>query len=156
MINFANFTYLALPNLATFYLIALAIILMVLCFWLVSSISEARLKKTLQKESDETLYSPQFKCVVFNAGEGACKFAVAYQTKPLLLNNAPVLPLKGCNADNCQCVLLQHDDRRTGVDRRDLEALDKRRRSYADKRMLKDRRRDSIQEFLLPKYRSFS
>jgi hypothetical protein len=150
-------TNLALPNIATIDLIAIAVILLVLCFWLVTLRAEARLKKALQKQSDNSLYESQFKCVLFSAGDQACKSAIAFQTKPLLIKNAPSLPLQGCNAEKCACSLLQHDDRRSGKDRRDLEVLDKRRKSiYANKRQLKDRRRDSIREFLLPKYRSFS
>lgn len=146
-----------LPNIATLDLVVIVIILLASCFWLVSKISEASLKKTIQKESDESLFTSQFKCVLFSAGDDSCKSALGYQTKPILISNAPELPLKGCNAKNCTCSLLQHDDRRTGNDRRDMEALDKRRKSaYADKRLLKDRRRASIREFLLPQYRTFS
>jgi hypothetical protein len=152
-----NFSNMLWPNLATLDLIAIAIILLVLCIYLVSFTSEARLKKTLQQESDESLFAPQYKCVVFSAGEHSCKSALAYQTKPILLSGAPKLPLKGCNAEKCTCSLLQSNDRRTGNDRRDLEALDKNRKSaYANKRLLKDRRRDSINEFLLPKYRTLT
>jgi hypothetical protein len=148
---------LALPNLATLDLLVIAIILLALCFWLVSAISEARLKKSIEKESDATLYLSQFRCVVFSAGNNSCRKALEYQTKPILLSNAPNLPLQGCSAVKCECSLLHHDDRRTGIDRRDLEVLDEKRRlAYANKRLLKDRRRASIQEFLLPKYRSFS
>ena len=39
---------LALLNLSILDLVILAIILLVLCFWLVSKLSEASLKKTLQ------------------------------------------------------------------------------------------------------------
>lgn len=145
-----------LPNLAILDLIIIAITLLGLCFWLVSVMSEARLKRILQKESDESLFTPQFRCVVFSAGNHACKSALAYQTKPILMSNAPELPLLGCGAEKCGCSLVQYDDRRSGKDRRDMEILDKKRRSaYANKRLLKDRRRASIQEFLLPKYRTF-
>jgi hypothetical protein len=145
-----------LPNIAILDLIVLAIILLGLCFWLVTKISEARLKKTLQKESDESLFTPQFRCVVFSAGNHACANALAYQTKPILISNAPELPLLGCSAEKCACSLVQYDDRRTGKDRRDMEMLDARRKSaHANKRLLKDRRRASIREFLLPKYRTF-
>ncbi|MGQ0443365.1 MAG: hypothetical protein ACT4OH_07995 [Methylophilaceae bacterium] len=145
-----------LPNLAILDLIIVAIILFGLCFWLVSLISEARLKKTIQKESDESLFSPQFTCVVFSAGNNACTSALAYQTKPILISSAPELPLLGCSAKNCSCSLVKYDDRRTGKDRRDMEILDKERKAtYANKRLLKDRRRASIREFLLPKYRTF-
>lgn len=145
-----------LPNLVLLDLIIVAVILLALCFWLVSKISEASLKKTLQKESDASLYGPQFSCVVFSPGNHACKSALAFQTQPLLTSSAPELPLRGCNAEKCACSLLQYDDRRAGKDRRDMEVLDKNRRSaYANKRRLRDRRRASIREFLLPQYRSF-
>jgi hypothetical protein len=148
---------LVLPNLATLDLIAIAIILLALCFWLISIISESRLKKTLKKTEDFSLYESQFRCVVFSAGDNACRNAQQYHTKPILLSNAPKLPLQGCGAENCTCNLLQHEDRRMGEDRRDTEALDKERKSvYANKRLLKDRRRASIQEFLLPQYRTFN
>jgi hypothetical protein len=145
------------PNIAILDLIIVAIILLALCFWLISLVSQARLKRTIQKESDASLYAPQFSCVIFSPGNHACKSALAYQTKPILVNNAPDLPLRGCNAEKCGCSLLQFDDRRTGNDRRDMEVLDEKRRlAYANKRILKDRRRASIREFLLPQYRSFS
>lgn len=134
-----------------------AIVLLVLCIWLVSLLSEARLKKALARQADESLFTPQFRCVLFSAGSHSCKSALAFQTKPILINNAPSLPLQDCNAEKCTCSLLKYDDRRTGTDRRDREVLDKRRKSvYANKRRLKDRRKASIREFLLPKYRSFS
>lgn len=155
--NLPNLTWLnlTLPNLATLDLIVMAIILFALCFWLVGLMSEARLKRTLAKESDESLYGPQFKCVVFGAGNSACNKALKFETTPILVKNAPKLPLQGCMAAKCECRLLQHDDRRSGLDRRDKEVLDKRRKSvYANKRLVADRRRVSIQEFLLPKYRT--
>jgi hypothetical protein len=152
-----SMTNIVLPKIATLDLIALAVILLALCFWLVSIRSEARLKKIIVKYTDESLYKPQFKCVLFSASNNACKTALAFQTKPILISNAPSLPLQGCQAEKCECSLLQQDDRRTGNDRRDMEALDKKRKSaYKNKRLLKDRRRDSIQEFLLPKYRTVS
>lgn len=145
------------PNLTMLDLIIVAIILLALCFWLVSHLSEAHLKKTIQKESDVSLYTPQFSCVIFSSGNHACKSALAYQTKPILLNDAPELPLRGCDAKKCGCSLLQFDDRRTGTDRREMQVLDERRKlAYANKRMLKDRRRASIRDFLLPQYRTFS
>jgi hypothetical protein len=146
---------LALPNLAILDLIALGIILFALFLWLVSKQSEARLERTLAKESDESLYEPQFKCVVFGAGNNPCNRALKFESSPILISNAPKLPLQGCMSEKCECRLLQHDDRRSGKDRRDNEVLDKRKKSiYANKRLFKDRRRASIQEFLLPKYRT--
>src|SRR5688500_17639517 len=65
-----------LPNLAMLDLIILAIILLALGFWLISLISEARLKNTIQKESDASLYESQFSCVIFSPGNHACKSAL--------------------------------------------------------------------------------
>ena len=141
-------------NLATLDLIVIAMMLLGLCFWLFSLFSEARLKKTIEKEADTSLFTPQFSCVVFSAGEHACQSALAYQTKPILIDDAPKLPLQGCFAEKCGCSLLQYDDRRMGKDRREMEEI-KNRRKYANKRLLKDRRRASIQEFLLPQYRAY-
>ena len=156
--NLDVLTYLgALTSLGIVNLVIVAIIFLVFCLWLVSKLSEARLKKVIAKESDQSLFNPQFRCVVFSAGDHSCKIALAFQTTPILLNSAPVLPLQGCNAENCTCSLLKYDDRRTGLERRDMELLDKKRKSvYANKRRLKDRRRASIREFLLPKYRYFN
>lgn len=152
-----SITNIALPKLATVDLIAIAIILLALCFWLVSKLSEARLKKTIQKQTDASLYEPQFKCVVFSPSSKACKFALAYSSKPILLSSAPNIPLNGCREENCTCRLLQLDDRRSGIDRRDSESLDEKiKLAKANKRRLKDRRRESIREFLLPKYRTAS
>lgn len=146
-----------IPNLAILDLIIITIILLALCFWLFAIVSEAHLKKTLQKESDDSLYAPQFSCVVFSPGNHACKSALAFQTTPILTNSAPSLPLRDCNAEKCACSLLKYEDRRAGIDRRDNELLDRDKKSiYANKRRLKDRRRVSIREFLLPQYRSFS
>jgi hypothetical protein len=145
---------LGLPNLAIMDLIVAAIILIAVCFWLISFKSEAKLKKAIEKESDATLFLPQFRCVVFKACINSCRSALEYQTKPILIDDAPKLPLQGCFAEKCGCSLLQYDDRRMGKDRRDMEEI-KNRRKYANKRLLRDRRRASIQEFLLPQYRAY-
>lgn len=137
-------------------LIAALIFLFALCLWFISIRSEKNLKKTIEKESDNTLFQPQFRCVVFSAGSNACRKALEYQTKPILLSNAPALPLQGCYELECKCSLLEHDDRRISKDRRGSAEDNKNRRSaYANKRLLKDRRRASIKDYLLPQYRSF-
>ena len=147
---------LGLPNLAILDLIVVAIILIAMCFWLISFKSEAKLKKALEKESDTTLFLPQFRCVVFKACSNSCRSALEFQTKPILVDNAPKLPLKGCFEEKCECSLLQYDDRRSGNDRRDMDELKNRRKLvYANKRLLRKRRRASIQEFLLPQYRAY-
>ena len=138
-----------------FNLVIIALILVACCFWCASEISLARLKKALDENADAPLFQPQFKCVVISICAHPCKKARDYQSKPILANAAPSLPLQGCNAITCKCSFLRYDDRRMGTDRRDKQD-EKRTLIYANKRLLKDRRRASIKEFLLPKYRKFS
>ncbi len=145
----------------TLFLVIIVLILVACYFWYVSERSLARLKKALDENSDVTLFQPQFRCVVISSDFDSCKEVRKYQSTPLLVNNAPTLPLHGCDAIKCNCTFMHHDDRRMEVARRDKqdtkgELIYANRRMVKEKRMTKDRRRASIQEFLLPKYRTFS
>jgi hypothetical protein len=144
--------FLAIPTPS---IIIAALILAALCVWYISHRSEAKLKKSIEKESDATLFLPQFRCVVISPCDNSCKTALEYRTKPILINNVPALPLIGCNAKQCECSFLQYEDRRVGESRRNLEEVEK-KRVYTNRRLFKDRRRASIKEFLLPQYRQFS
>jgi hypothetical protein len=136
-------------------IVIIALILVACCFWYVSEKSLAKLKKALDENADNPLFQPPFKCVVIKLCAHPCKKARELQSKPILANEAPSLPMQGCNAITCQCSFLRHEDRRMSMDRRDKQDA-KRTLIYANKRMFKDRRRASIQEFLLPKYRRLS
>lgn len=139
--------------LSTFNLTVVVLILLALCAWIIASKkAESRLKKTLEKATDAALYQPQFRCVLLSPCKSSCRKAFEFGTKPILISDTPKLPLLGCNAPSCECVFMQQEDRRAGKDRRDNETPS-RRLAHANKRTLKDRRRDSIQAFLLPKYR---
>jgi hypothetical protein len=136
-------------------IVIIALILVACCFWYVSEKSLAKLKKALDDDADAPLFQSQFKCVVIKLCAHPCKKAREFQSKPILANDAPSLPMQGCNAITCKCSFERHDDRRIGVDRRDKQD-ERRTLIYANKRLLRDRRRASIQEFLLPKYRTYS
>jgi hypothetical protein len=136
-------------------LVIIALILVACCVWYASTRSAARLKKALDESADAPLYQSPFKCVVIHPCTHSCKQARAYQAKPILANNVPVLPLQDCDALACECSFLPQEDRRMGMDRREMQDA-KRTSIYANKRIFRDRRRVSIQEFLLPKYRTFS
>lgn len=139
-------------------LLKIAVIVLILvacCVWYVSERSATRLKKALDDNAAGPLFQSQFKCVVVNLCAHPCKKAREYQSKPILAKDAPSLPLQDCNAITCQCSFLRYDDRRMGTDRRDKQD-EKWALIYANKRLLIDRRRASIQEFLLPKYRTLS
>lgn len=139
---------------AVLYIIVIALILVACCFWYASERSIAKLKKALEDDANNPLFESPFKCVMIKLCTHPCKNARDYQTKPILAKDAPTLPLPGCNAITCKCSFERHDDRRMGTDRRDKEDA-RRALIYINKRTLKDRRRDSIQEFLLPKYRTY-
>jgi len=113
-----------------------------------------RLKKALDDKADSTLFQPQFKCVVVRPTVLSCQLSRDLASKSLLIDDAPTLPLAGCNALNCQCIFTHRDDRRTGVDRRENQRA-QRARFYLNKRMFKDRRRDSIRDFLIPQNKAF-
>ena len=145
----------------TLYLVAILLILVACYFWYVSERSLARLKKRLDENSNTSLYQPQFRCVVISADvDSCCKEVLKYQSRSLLLNNAPALPLLDCDAIKCNCTFLHNDDRRMGVARRDKqstrgELIYTNERPVKEKRMAKDRRSASIRELLLPRYRMF-
>ena len=113
-----------------------------------------RLQKALDDNADSPLFQPQFKCVVVSPTALSCQLARDLASKALLIDEAPTLPLVGCNALNCHCSFTHRDDRRTGIDRRENESA-QRARVYLNKRIFKDRRRDSIRDFLIPQTKAF-
>lgn len=117
--------------------------------WYMQRQSEARLKNLL-KESEEKFSVSQYRCVLIEAGSNACQHALAYKNRPLLLDAAPVLPLKSCNVSACDCKFARMEDRRTGEDRRaNQNPKDSKVRGYMNKRYIRDRRRNSIKEMLV-------
>jgi hypothetical protein len=137
------------------HLVIIVLVLVACCIWYMSERSAARLKKALDENTDTPLFQSPFKCVVIHPCAHSCKQARAYQAKPILGNNLPALPLQDCDAIACECSFLPQEDRRMGMDRREKQDA-KRTSNYANKRVFRDRRRASIQEFLLPKYRTFN
>jgi hypothetical protein len=136
------------------YIIVIALILVACFFWYASERFIFKLKNALENDANNALFESPFKCVTIKLCAHPCKNARELQTKPLLAKDAPTLPLLGCNAITCKCSFERHEDRRTGSDRRDKEDA-RRALIYINKRTLKDRRRASIREFLLPKYRMY-
>jgi hypothetical protein len=117
--------------------------------WYAQRRAEVQLQQLLE-ESEEKFSASQFRCVLIEAGNNACQHAIAYKNRPILLDAAPVLPLKSCNMSACECKFVRMDDRRSGIDRRDnQDPNDKKTRAYMNKRYIKDRRRKSIKEILV-------
>lgn len=125
-------------------------------YWYAMRESERRLKRLLES-SETALAKPSYRCVKIEAGTPACQHVQVLVAKPILVDNAPRLPLSDCNVAQCNCKFLRYDDRRSGEDRRisSAEAVAN-AKIYADKRVRRDRRRASIQHFLKGSTRDYS
>jgi hypothetical protein len=60
----------------------------------------------------------KFHAVSVKPGAYACMAANTLAGQRFLASQAPNLPLPDCDAANCECHFIHHDDRRTGKDRR--------------------------------------
>lgn len=130
------------------YLLLGGFIFCVAYYWYAMRESERRLKRLLES-SEVALAKPSYRCVKIEAGQSACQHVQALVTKPILVDDAPRLPLLGCNVAQCDCKFIRYDDRRSGEDRRTNSAeAAANAKIYADKRIRRDRRRASIQHFL--------
>ena len=54
----------------------------------------------------------QYRCVIINTGLNPCKAAQAMALQPILVNEAPILPLQTCDTSKCDCKFTRHNDRR--------------------------------------------
>ncbi len=66
--------------------------------------------------------SNPFHAVSIKAGPGCGRTAENYAGRRFLAADAPRLPLPTCDARNCRCRYVHHEDRRTGIDRRHRDA----------------------------------
>ncbi|MDP3608866.1 MAG: hypothetical protein Q8R74_07325 [Methylophilus sp.] len=125
-------------------------------YWYAMRQSELRLKQLLDS-SEIALAKPSYRCVKIESGTQACQPVQALLTKPILVNDAPRLPLPSCQVAQCDCKFIRFDDRRSGEDRRITSAeAEANAKMHADKRMRRDRRRASIQHFLKGSSRDYS
>lgn len=130
------------------YLLLGGLLFCVAYYWYAMRESERRLKKLLES-SEVALAKPSYRCVRIETGESACQHVKSLASKPILVNDAPRLPLISCTVARCECKFIRYDDRRSGEDRRTNSAeAAANAKIYADKRIRRDRRRASIQHFL--------
>ncbi len=130
------------------YLLLGGFVFCVAYYWYAMRESERRLKRLLES-SEVALAKPSYRCVKIEAGPTACQHVQVLVAKPILVDDAPRLPLLGCNVAQCDCKFIRYDDRRSGEDRRTNSAdAAANAKIYADKRIRRDRRRASIQHFL--------
>ncbi len=130
------------------YLILGGFIFCVAYYWYAMRESDRRLKRLLES-SEIALAKPSYRCVKIEAGSTACQHIQVLVAKPILVDDAPRLPLLDCSVAQCDCKFIRYDDRRSGEDRRTSSAeAAANAKIYADKRIRRDRRRASIQHFL--------
>ncbi|MEX0975888.1 MAG: hypothetical protein WDZ50_02185 [Woeseia sp.] len=75
-------------------------------------------KNSPNKPVDLLATTAKFHAVSIRTGLIACDAARALYGERFLSDAAPLIPLKGCNVDSCQCKFVHHADRRSGEDRR--------------------------------------
>ena len=76
-----------------------------------------RMRRPAQKEARRP-GNTAYHAVSIKLGEQACEAAQALSGRRFLSNAAPRLPLADCDAAQCGCGFVHHDDRRSGKDRR--------------------------------------
>ena len=105
-----------------------------------------RQKKRLAESSIKQDARSHYHCVEVNPGVSACEAAQSLGTVRYLSDEAPRLPVPGCNAQHCACNYVHYDDRRED-DRRNPYGIwaslpstpANERRSRAERRKLQER-----------------
>ncbi len=75
-------------------------------------------KSSPSKPVDLLATTSKFHAVSIRTGLIACDAARALHGERFLSDAAPMIPLKGCDVDACQCRFVHHADRRSGEERR--------------------------------------
>jgi len=71
-------------------------------------------KTSLHRKDD----AKEYRGVTIESSKNACSAAADLSGRRFLATAAPPLPLPGCDAAECNCRFVQHQDRRQGSDRR--------------------------------------
>lgn len=92
-------------------------VLLVAIWWLV------RKRRAAIEEVSAPRFQPRSKKTAYHAvsitfQSDACNAARAMAGRRFLATAAPTLPLPDCDATECKCRFVHHDDRRSGRDRR--------------------------------------
>ena len=83
-----------------------------------------------------------FRCVAIKTGLIHCKAVTPYKSKRMLMSEAPMLPISGCNSKDCECKFIRYEDRRRGDRRTVMKAAASQIISEHDnKRVRVDRRK---------------
>ncbi len=105
----------------TFFYIAALVALLIFWFFLkkregnprpTRKVSAARSDRRVSQESSE------YHAVSIRPGRRECDAVKALDGQRILANEAPRLPLPGCDIVDCECSYVHYKDRRAGRDRR--------------------------------------
>ena len=94
--------------------------------------------------------SSKYHAVSVKPGAYACSAANNIAGQRFLASQAPTLPLPDCDADQCECHFMHHNDRRTGKDRRSpftSGGLAAATGTFSGERRRGDDRRDDSEEY---------
>lgn len=91
----------------------LAIVLALLGLWF-----GTRMRRSAPESPEPRKIKAPYRAVSLRGAPDACVASKRIAGERFLLTEAPELPLPGCDARQCKCYLVEHDDRRRGHDRR--------------------------------------
>jgi len=107
---------------------------------------DRRVRRISTARKDKTRYH----AVSVKPGAYACSAANNIAGQRFLASQAPELPLPACDAAECDCHFVHHDDRRTGKDRRSpftSGGVAAATGTYAGERRRGDDRRDDSDDY---------
>ena len=97
--------------------LVLILALLLAILWLMRKRAESAgsgSRTNLRRKGSKT----EFHSVSISLSKNACAAAEDLSGQRFLATTAPMLPLPGCDADECACRFEHHEDRRSGKDRR--------------------------------------
>ena len=105
----------------------------------------ASLSKPLLAKTQEKAETSDYRCVVIKTGQQTCAKVRELAGKPILLNEAPLLPLTECDVARCNCKFTRHEDRRMNDRRTFFGAAKEIMENHRENRKRTDRRKSNRQ-----------
>lgn len=93
-------------------------------FWKSDRPARASGKPAARRAGGTSAASTRYHAVSVQCGPACAATSVLLEGKRFLSSAAPVLPQPTCSRTNCQCRYVHHDDRRSGLDRREDDVWD--------------------------------
>lgn len=125
-------------KIALFFLVIIA----VGAYFFYAKTKADKQSKALPKKIKPAEPKPQYRCVMINTGLNACSASQAMALQPILVNEAPVLPLQACDASECNCKFTRHNDRRLDNRRNHLTTASQIIGGINNRREKKERRKN--------------